>query len=159
MKQTLRSVFCLFLALGMTFCFGCSVSGTHELTSRDGAEQIEPIAQNEDFISAQNKFSLNLFKTVFQSGSGENLLVSPSSVMLALAMTANGAAGNTQSEMLSVLCGGNNIKDLNDGLYSVYPAALLNSQNKFAKLNIANSIWIRDAEDFEVKPLAPKRAL
>ncbi|MBQ2785054.1 MAG: serpin family protein [Oscillospiraceae bacterium] len=88
------------------------------------------------FINAQTDFTLRLFKAC---ASDENTLVSPLSVMLALAMTANGADGQTKAEMEALL--GMPIDDLNRYLYS-YANQLSTSEK--AKVAIANSIWYRD---------------
>jgi len=93
------------------------------------------------FISSMADFSIELFKRSIEEK--ENSLVSPLSVMLALAMTANGADGETLTQMETVLGGGIPLNELNRYLYSyVYG---LPSEEK-AKLLIANSIWFRDNE-------------
>ena len=74
----------------------------------------------------------------------DNYLVSPLSAELALAMTANGAAGETQAQMLQVLAGAASMDELNAFLHN-YVAELPNIPA--AKLNIANSIWIKQGVD------------
>ena len=97
---------------------------------------------DERFIKSQAEFGLELFKRSVNDG--QNSLVSPLSVMLALAMTANGADGATLSEMEVMLGGDLNIDELNEYLNTY--VSRLPSDDK-AKLNIANSIWFRDNED------------
>lgn len=77
----------------------------------------------------------------------ENTLISPLSVISALAMTANGAEGNTLSQMEDAF--GFSIKELNQYLYSYTKA--LPTGDKY-KLNIANSIWFKDDKSFTVEP-------
>lgn len=77
----------------------------------------------------------------------ENTLISPLSVISALAMTANGAKGNTLSQMEDAF--GFSIKELNQYLYSYTKA--LPTGDKY-KLNIANSIWFKDDKSFTVEP-------
>ena len=76
---------------------------------------------------------------------GENVLLSPLSVMCALAMTANGADGETLRQMEAVL--GMSVEELNLYLYSY-----LNSlaEGEKYKLRLANSIWFTDDERFTV---------
>lgn len=80
---------------------------------------------------------------------GENVLVSPESVLCALAMTANGAAGDTLSEMQSALCGNMTLDEFNQNM-SEFNQKLTSSDK--VKFNIADSIWIRDnAERIQMK--------
>lgn len=71
----------------------------------------------------------------------ENTLVAPLSVLSALAMTANGARGNTLDEMEAVF--GMSIEKLNE-YFRLYPEAS-------GQLNSANAIWFRDSGGFDVK--------
>ena len=89
-------------------------------------------------------FAVRLFKQTNKNG--ESTLVSPLSVMLALAMTANGAEGNTLSQMESVF--GMDIGTLNKAL-AQYRESL--PQGDKYVLDIANAIWFKDDPDFAVK--------
>ena len=102
-------------------------------------------AADDAFIAAQADFAVKLLQNSREEG--DNALISPLSVMLALSMTANGAAGQTLEEMERVL--GNNIKidELNEYLYK-YAREL----TFFGELKIANSIWFRGRPDIGVKP-------
>lgn len=101
---------------------------------------------DERFIGTTADFSIELFK---KSVGEKNTLVSPLSVMLALAMTANGADKATLAQMEKVLGNGMSIDELNEYLYS-YAKSLPNK--KKSKFNISNSIWFREGfhveEDF-----------
>ena len=103
---------------------------------------------DEEFILSQMNFSLDLFKGSVKKSVNENVFISPLSVQLALTMNANGANGQTRSEMESVLANGISLDDLNEYLSS-YTENLPSSEN--AKLEIANSIWFRDVSGFAVK--------
>ncbi len=93
---------------------------------------------------AQMSFAVCLFKeTVKQRENDSNQLISPLSVMLALAMTANGAKGETLEEMEEVL-GGLSVDELTAALKS-YVEHL--PENEKYKLYLANSIWFRDDSD------------
>lgn len=76
---------------------------------------------------------------------GKNTLLSPLSVLCALAMTANGAEGETRSQMEAVL--GMSVEELNLYLYS-YMQSL--PQEEKAKLSLANSIWFTEDKRFTV---------
>ena len=97
------------------------------------------------FINAAADFSVELFKKSIDEK--ENSLVSPLSVLLALSMTQNGAAGETLKEMEKAVGRGITIDSMNEYLYS-YVKSLLSTDE--AKLSIANSIWF-DGNRMDVK--------
>jgi serpin B len=109
------------------------------------AKTVNQKPASNDFTSSMADFSIELFKKSITDK--ENSLVSPLSVMLALAMTANGADSGTLSQMEKLLGGDIPLTDLNGYLYSYVKE--LPSEDK-SKLNIANSIWFRDI--LQVKP-------
>ncbi len=89
--------------------------------------------------TAVTDFAVRLFKEM--SAQGKNTLISPLSILSALAMTANGAAGQTLEQMESVL--GMSVDELNLYLYT-YVNSL--PQGKNYKLSLANSIWFTEDE-------------
>lgn len=88
-------------------------------------------------------FALRLFQN--SAREGQNTLISPLSVLCALGMTANGAEGETLSQMESVL--GLDRDTLNAWLHT-YTASL--SYSKSCTLELANSIWFREGGSFAV---------
>lgn len=107
---------------------GGKVSGVDDLTTN-----------NESVTD----FAVRLFQASAEDG--KNTLISPLSVLSALAMTVNGAKGETLSQMETVL--GMPTDELNNYLYS-YMKVL--PQGEDYKLNLANSIWFTDHERFTV---------
>ena len=93
--------------------------------------------------SAVTDFAVRLFKASEESG--KNTLISPLSVLCALAMTANGAEDETLQQMEDVL--GMTTEEMNLYIYS-YMQNL--PQNEKYKLSLANSIWFTDHERFTV---------
>lgn len=93
--------------------------------------------------AAVTDFALRLFKAT--SKDGQSTLISPLSVIYALAMTANGASGETLKQMENVL--GVSLDELNLYLYS-YMYSL--PQSDKYKLNLANSIWFKEDDAFKV---------
>lgn len=108
-----------------------------ESTLTDEAKELD-----EEFIHNQMNLALKLFKATSNEKNGENVLVSPLSIQLALAMNANGADGITKAEMEALLGGDLSIEELNEYLQSYVSA--LPSEEK-SKLEIANSIWFRNS--------------
>lgn len=146
MKNFLRAFLSLSLAAAILLNFvACTKVQAANLMDGVAAQSVEGKATDERFKSAQMEFALSLFKSVAEEGE-ENMLVSPLSVMLALAMTANGAEEQTLAEMEKVL-GGIPIDELNEYLYTYVNN--LPSAEKY-KLEIANSVWFRDSGGFSV---------
>ncbi len=89
---------------------------------------------------AVNDFGLKLYNKLYSDK--ENVFISPVSVYLALGMLSNGAASNTQKQLLSSLYPGNtalNLNILNKNMQNYITTGRPNTT-----INIANSIWIRD---------------
>lgn len=99
---------------------------------------------DEKFINGQMNFAVELFKNA--TDENESSLISPYSVMQALAMTTNGAKGKTLEEMEEAL-GGVDINDLNSYLVS------FDSQlRKSVVMRNVNSIWaVKDLERMSPK--------
>lgn len=93
--------------------------------------------------AAVTDFAIRLFKAT--NAGGKNTLISPLSVLCALAMTTNGAKGETREQMEATL--GMSAEELNLYLYSYMNS--LPTGEKY-KLSLANSIWFRDDERFTV---------
>ena len=93
--------------------------------------------------AAVTDFAVRLFKASMKNG--ENTLISPLSVLVALSMTANGADNETLTQMQNVL--GMPIDQLNSWIHSYMEN--LPEAEKY-KLSLANSIWFTDDERFTV---------
>lgn len=107
--------------------------------SRDvESETVEGMEADEEFILGQTEFALTLFQKEIQEG--QNIMISPYSIMQALAMTANGADDNTKTEMENVL-GGIPMDTLNKYLYT---QRTTQPNTEKCSLKTANSIWARD---------------
>lgn len=144
------SVVCIVLAVSVLVgYFGRDGGGISPAVMVEAADLMEGIAANtvegretdNKFKKNQMRLAVELFQHTAAVSEGENLLISPLSIQLALAMTANGADGKTKSEMEKVLGGSISIEKLNEYLYA-YQKSLPSTEK--TKLNIANSIWFRD---------------
>ncbi len=101
---------------------------------------------DEPFIMGQTKFALDLLKA--ERKENENVLLSSYSIAQALGMTANGAGGQTKSEMENVI-GGMPLEELNEYFYTQRTSQ---PHNQYCKVNTANSIWSRDTETSLINP-------
>ncbi len=148
-RNVVLVVLSLLLSCVMVFNLsGCGngVSAAEVTNLMDGvkAQDVEGKAFDDAFCNSQMELALKLFKSSVITTKNQNALVSPLSIQLALAMTANGAKGETLKEMEALLGAGMSIDDLNRYLKSYVDG--LPSDEK-AKLEIANSIWFRDNEN------------
>lgn len=91
-------------------------------------------------------FALRLMQETAKEG--KNTLLSPASVYLALAMTANGADGNTRRQMLEVL-GAADLDALNKDCRDLQ-SVLVGNPNGYFRL--ANSLWIDKAAASSIQP-------
>ena len=156
MKKLL--VFLLLAALGLQLC-GCSdpqaspeSPGTEPaLKTADGAKTVEltasvtaaPVATvsvDGGASQAAADFAVRLLQNAYHGG--ENCILSPYSVLTAMAMVANGAGGETLSQLEAAF--GLSVGDLNAFLYAC-------EENAGDELVSANSIWMRDVEQFAVR--------
>ncbi len=105
----------------------------------------EPVRVSGENAVAPTDFALRLFKESLDAD--QSTMISPVSVLYALAMTANGAKGETLAQMEAVL--GMPISDWNAYLKAYMDA--LPEGDKY-KLHIANSIWLTNSGRFAVVP-------
>lgn len=136
------------LLSGSLLLGGCVSAKAESLTDGIVKSEVKGTAPDSTFTDSEISFSLELLKNVQKENSGKNVLVSPMSVVSALAMTANGASGETLSQMEQVLGGGIAIDQLNKYLYSYLSS--MDSGEGF-KLHTANSVWIKDTPTLKVE--------
>lgn len=104
-----------------------------------------------EFDQAYIDFSVRLLKETLangEAGTDGNVLVSPDSVMTAMALTQNGAASDTLAQMQQVLSGGLEKDTVNANLKALHKRLSASSTFQYAS---ANSIWTRKGE-IDVKP-------
>ena len=173
--RIISAILCLFILLSSASLAGCedspvclpedsgnesnerisfesdSETGSESESESEAAEILYPFIPitdiDDEFINAQADFSAELFKEIVKQREGnDSLLISPLSVALALAMTANGAQGETLAELEELF--GMDIDKLNEELCG-FVSGLPTSDD--AKLHIANSIWFRDTASLAIK--------
>ena len=128
-----------------------------ELPPQENPDKIQteaihcPAYNTEDAQEAAMDFSVRLFQISVGGprddvrGFPDNVLISPVSVLTALAMTANGAQNDTLAQMEAVF--GVEREPLRDYLRTYLDN--LPNERKY-KLHMANSIWIKEDENFTV---------
>ena len=137
MKKKLLAL-TLSLLLLLTACGG-PVYSAQVLSSGGQKAPSEGVDLTGPGALAATDFAVELLQS---TDSGGNILLSPVSVLSALAMTANGASGETKSQMEAVL--GLPSEELNTYLQA-YADSL--PADKHARCSLANSVWFRDDAD------------
>ena len=149
MKKIISVLLCITLiALSFSACGGTPLQKPSKVKSTNLMNDITPKIVHKsnnllDGNSAYNDFAVALFKE--NQINGDNILISPLSVLCALSMTANGANNDTLKEMEKVF--GLSAEDMNKYLYSYING--LEQGEKFS-LKLANSLWIKNDKNFTV---------
>lgn len=108
-------------------------------------KEVSGVMPDEKYYEEMTNFAVGLFtaSTYGDVLEGQNVLISPESVQLALSMTANGADGVTLEEMKNVLYVNGDFDRRNSQNYE-YIKRQHNEED--VNINIANSIWYRDCD-------------
>ena len=141
MKKLIALLLVFAMALGLT---ACSQVSANDLMKDVHARAVDVLPDMDAGAAAAADFGVRLFKTSMEEG--KNTLISPFSVLYALAMTANGADGETLAQMEQVL--GMDVNNLNS--YMLAYLDLL-PEAKDYKMSLANSIWFKDDPNFLVE--------
>lgn len=123
------------------FYYGCSgVNSPYQ----NNPTPMPPLSSSELKVeSANNSFATTLFNQVAQQEQGKNFFISPLSVSMALAMTLNGAGGQTYTDMQQTLgLTGMSNQEINQSCQNLM--AMFSTLDPSVTFNIANSIWYRN---------------
>ncbi|MCC8115375.1 MAG: serpin family protein [Bacteroidales bacterium] len=140
MKATNICVFAGVLAL----CAGCSSSESEpESIVIEEFEPVKLTASQSRVCGSATSFGWDLLAQVSKElGSAQNVAVSPISASFALAMAANGAQGQTRSEILDALgLGAYSMESVNDCMQAL--SSTLPNLDSSAKVALSNSFWHR----------------
>lgn len=108
-----------------------------DLMKNVNAAAVQEKAADDAFYKAQWTFALKLANQANKQNN-KNMLVSPLSAQLALAMLANGTAGTTKTQIEAVL----GMKTEEYNRYAAAYVKTLTSGNRYT-LAIANSLWVK----------------
>ncbi|GFR58703.1 leukocyte elastase inhibitor [Elysia marginata] len=95
------------------------------------------------FASSNNKFSFDIFKTIFEEKSKENVFVSPFSIAAAVALTHLGAKDSTAQGIANALCWQPGTEMEIHKQFHTYLGLLQTSSENF-ELSTANRIYLSD---------------
>lgn len=141
-KKTKSTWIILFSGLMLLSLYGgdCSIFGSESLAG--------PVKElDQRLIDANNNLGFKLFRELSAASAGENLFISPSSIITALAMTYNGADGETQRAMGKTLQLDNmRMEEVNAAFVDLL--TILQNPDPKVELTVANSLWVRKGVDF-----------
>ena len=147
------------VSLILSFCVlftvcGCKKpydSGNIKRINGLSAEQFSVQAvDNESYISAYDKFSLDFFNTVNNADADKNVCLSPFSAYMAFSLCFAGSDGNTAEEFKNVF--GLSKEQTTEFCQSLYANFIQREYvNKSTKVNLANSVWIDNVYSEYVK--------
>jgi serpin B len=109
------------------------------------ALSVPAIGAENKYAQGNNDFAFELYGQLAQNSKG-NIFFSPYSLSSALAMTYNGASGNTAKQMAQTLHFDTDTASLNKETQEM-KNSLTNSENKY-ELNIANAMWGQNGQVF-----------
>ena len=92
--------------IALIICSGLALTGN--MANKLPVDQPEPEQQqskkvDDRLLTASSKFTFKLYEQAVKQRDHKNLFISPTSVMFALAMTYNGAEGETRRAMADAL--------------------------------------------------------
>lgn len=132
--------------VGLSLLAGCGTSANQ--SSLQIAEGVEFGKMDyETIIEPNNELGFKLLNEIESDDDG-NLFISPTSLLMALAMVYNGADGVTKEEIAKALqMEGIDPMDLNKANASLMTK--LNKGSEAIQLQVANSIWLNDQYTFQ----------
>jgi len=141
-KKITASLVGMSLLLPLT---GCGTSNEGNLQISEGVEFGEK--DYEKIVEPSNELGFKLLSQIDTDDNG-NLFISPTSLLMALALVYNGADGTTKEEIAKVLqVKGLEPMDVNKANASLM--TILNRDSKNIHLQIANSIWLNEKFQFQ----------
>lgn len=123
---------------------GCS--GSPAQPGAQAAELPEPAATVDPaLIDGVNGMGIELLQRLYGDMDGENFMISPASISLALSMIANGAGGDTLPGMQDALhVSGLDMTDLNAAQQDLMSILLNPDGSDKVTVQIANALWARE---------------
>lgn len=144
-KKTLGIITLLLVILALYTFNGCLESTIDALRDTKDTTVIVPI--NSNVSKANTEFGFNLFNEIWNTEQNENIFISPFSVSVALAMTLNGASGETEQAMMDTLQLDDLTSDtINSSFYQLQDT--LQTSDPKVTFTIANSLWGREGFQF-----------
>lgn len=139
-KRIVALAVCMCLIVSLAACGHENESEISELS----AEALKNLEKMKDTSNKVKDISMELFKESISEG--KNSMISPVSILMAMAMAENGAAADSRTQIEKAF--GCTTEELSDWLKN-WMTSLKTGQN--TRMNVANSFWFRDTEGLKVK--------
>ncbi len=144
-KTSKRPFLWLMCLVSLLFA-GCN--NLSAIFSDEGRDEPETVSIDTNVVTANTQFGFDLFNEIRKIEQDKNIFISPLSISIALAMTLNGASGETEQAMANTLhLQGLGSEAINPG-YAGLRQALQVADPKVI-LTIANSLWARQDVPFK----------
>lgn len=139
-KKKGATILLLMLVTLLVLGGGCSLGGSGGL-----AAPVEELDQR--LVDANNGFGFSLYRELALKEPDSNLFISPASIITALAMTYNGAEGETRDAMQKTLqLEGMSQDEVNEAFADLL--TILQNPDPEVELAVANSLWAREGVEF-----------
>ncbi|MBQ8061283.1 MAG: serpin family protein [Bacteroidales bacterium] len=133
-----------------TLILACMIATAFVSCSKEDPEVVIPervdivlTKAEAEVLEAGTDFSFDLFREVASRNDYNNIFISPLSAHIATCMLANGAEGETYSQIVKTLgYEGFNINDVNSAYNTLVTG--LRKVDTSTKLEIANALWVND---------------
>ncbi|QVK20947.1 serpin family protein [Mycoplasmatota bacterium] len=124
------------LAIFFLVAFSVTLVACEKFSLNEGVKNLEVTKGNSNF-------AFDIFRELNNEDYNENIFISPYSISSALAMTLNGAAGDTKTAMEETLkLSEVSTVDINNGF--AYLNYSLTNRDEGVEIKIANSLWVND---------------
>ncbi len=147
-KKLLYAAACMLLLAAWTGG-GCTVEEVNDRpnNTEKGKALAAPVEEiDERLIQANNGAGFKLFHEL-RADKEENIFISPASILTALAMTYNGADGETKEAMeKTLLLQDMTMEEVNKAFADLL--TILQNPDPEVEMTVANSLWAREGVDF-----------
>ena len=127
---------------------GDTGNGTWEAKYKKADESAEKVSK--DVVKANNDLGMKIFSRLAAGEAGKNMMISPLSISIAMAMVTNGASDDNIAEMKKVLGFGEmEFSEINSQFAQLIQSLV--EADKDLVLEIANSVWMDDEFAPDVK--------
>ena len=144
--KTSKPAFLWLMCLVSLLFAGCNNLGA--IFPDEGRDEPETVSIDTNLVTANTQFGFDLFNEIRKIEQDKNIFISPLSISIALAMTLNGASGETEQAMANTLhLRGLGSEAINPGYAGLRQA--LQVAGLKVTLTIANSLWARQDVPFK----------
>ena len=122
--------------------------GNWEAKYKKADEEADQVSK--DVVKANNDLGMKMFSKLAAGEAGKNMMISPLSISIAMAMSTNGATDENLEEMKEVLGFGEmELGNVNEQFKHLIESLV--AADKDLVLEIANSVWMREDYSLDVK--------